>query len=454
MRRLIFVLLLVAGLGLAFAIAVAPAGTGSLAALTKPTKRTTTTVAATTTTAAATTTTLAATTTTAAPTTTIAPTTTVADTTTTTELPTTTTEVPTTTEPPTTTTEPPTTTGATTTTVAPTTTTTGPPPPPPLRFPRPASYATAPIYYVTTASNVVNVPAGTDANVKCADPVTHVPAIMHKRPVINGGRDVYVVGCDVDVNQTWPNPDDQNAVGFGGQTRLVWFEGVFAHGDFINDGLKGCAGAARWVAQNDRIGPLHGSQSGYHSDVFQPYCGFTDPAPSDPSIGGFDIDNVTGMGEFQCLMVKSDSSTYMWNETNIGRLDCHDTQAPGSDTTARLLNLVTNGTIRGPIHYSHFGSDEFFIEPRPNTLTDQNAGNVDLKNSIAPAACFVIAGTVASPTQVATPISPAGSCLPSDTTLVSDGHVREMQQQEAIPNTGWFEYVPASGNVGLGYVLP
>jgi hypothetical protein len=413
MRRLIFVLLLVAGLGLAFAIAVAPAGVGSPYAVTKPTKRTTTTLAATTTT--------------------IAPTTTVAETTTTTEPPTTTTTEP----PTTTTTEPPTTVGATTTTVAPTTTTTGPPPPPPLRFPRPASFDTATVYHASNAATVITVPAGTDARVVCDE-------ILHKRLVVNGGRDVYVVGCDVDINQTWPNADDQNGLGFSGQTGRVWVEGTWLHGDFINDGIKGNAGQAVWTAQNDRVGPLHGQQSGYHSDVFQPYGGFA----------RLEVDNVTGMGEFQCLMVKSDSSTFKWNETDLGRMDCHDTQVPGSDTTARLLNLVTNGTIVGPIHYSYFGSDEFFIEPRPNNVTDQNAGNVDLKNSIAPAACFVIAGTVASPTQVATPISPAGSCLPSDTTLVSDGHVREMQQQEATPNTGWFEYVPASGNVGLGYVLP
>jgi hypothetical protein len=293
------------------------------------------------------------------------------------------------------------------------------------------------VYHASNAATVINVPAGTDARIVCDE-------ILHKRLVVNGGRDVFVVGCDVDVNQTWPNADDQNGLGFSGQTGRVWVEGTWLHGDFINDGIKGNAGAAVWTAQNDRVGPLHGQQSGYHSDVFQPYGGFS----------RLEVDNVTGMGEFQCLMVKSDSSTFKWNETDLGRLDCHDTQVPGSDTTARLLNLVTNGTIVGPIHYSYFGSDEFFVEPRPNTVADQNAGNVDLKNSIAPAACFVIVGTVASSTQVATPISPAGSCLPSDSTLVSDGHVREMQQQEAIPNTGWFEYVPASGNVGLGYVLP
>jgi hypothetical protein len=320
--------------------------------------------------------------------------------------------------------------------------------PPALRFPRPASFATATVYHASNAATVITVPAGTDARVVCDE-------VLHKRLVVNGGRDVYVVGCEVDINQTWPNADDQNGFGFSGQTGRVWTEGDYLHGDFINDGIKGNSGAAIWTAQNDRVGPLHGSQAGYHSDVFQPYGGFAK----------LEIDNVSGFGEFQCLMIKSDSATFDWNETDVGRLDCHDTQVPGSDTTARLLNWVNSDPdTAGPIHFSYFGADEFFIEPRPSDVTSQNAGTVNLQNSIAPALDFPVnSNTTFGPNQTMTPncttpgVPSTCSWAATFPTLVIDGHVKEMQQQEVTPNTGWFEYVPDpahGGNVGLGYVLP
>jgi hypothetical protein len=213
----------------------------------------------------------------------------------------------------------------------------------------------------------------------------------------------------------------------------------------MNDGIKGNSGQAVWTIQNSRIGPLYGTQSGYHSDVFQPYGGFS----------RLEIDNVTGMGEFQCLMVQigdAISRGSNWNQTDIGKLDCHDTQVPGSDTSARQVNIINNGNAStvGPLH---FGS-EFYLEPRPSDVTTQNAGTVPLGNSIAPASCFTITTPNSSPTQVATPIP---GCLSSAPNFVMDGQVKEMQQAEASPNTGWFEYVatPAGGgNVGQGYVAP
>jgi len=259
-----------------------------------------------------------------------------------------------------------------------------------------------------------------------------------------------VVGCEINIQTTQANADDQNAFNFSGVTGRVWVEGVWAHGapGIINDGIKGNSGQAIWTAQNSRIGPLYGGQSGYHSDVLQPYGGFK----------RLEIDNVTGYGEFQCLMAQLGDAIIrgsQWNETDIGRFDCHDTAVPGAEF-GKLLNIVNNGNTAtvGPIHFSYFGQ-EFFIEPHPTTLTAQDTGSVPLTNSISPVACFTFAGGSASPTETATANKPG--CLSSAPNFVMDGVAHEMQQREASNNAGWFEYVktPAEGgNVGMGYVLP
>jgi hypothetical protein len=246
-----------------------------------------------------------------------------------------------------------------------------------------------------------------------------------KRVRINGGRHVVIVGAEVDINSAHASLDDRNALWFDAQTGIIHIEGLWAHGSFINDGVKGVAGSAVWQVQASRIDELQGTQAGYHCDGFQPFGGFTE----------LRIDLVTVYSQFQALMMKADANH--WLTTSIRRLNVGQYLTP--DTTARSFNLIGGGNnpdgflfMEGPVHFG----DQCYLQPRTTSIT----------SSIAPAAWFTISGTGAD--EVATP-NPAG-WVGTNPDLVMDGVIKE-----GLPPGG--DYVPApssGGNVGLNYVSP
>jgi len=288
-----------------------------------------------------------------------------------------------------------------------------------LTWPPPAGWAGFQTQAVPTSGGTINLTAGQDYRlVMPASPV-------NKRVRIVGGRHVVIIGGEVNIDTDWGgNGDDNNALWFDSQTGTIHIEGVWMHGAFINDGVKGTS-FCLWQVQGCRIDELQGTQAGYHCDCFQPFGGFTE----------LRVDKVTGYSQFQGFMQKADANR--WLTVDIRRLNFGQYSTP--DSTARTWNFITGGPnpdgfpwVEGPVH---LGS-QCYLQPRTTALS----------SSIAPAAWFTFSGTGGS--EIATPL-PSG-WVDTNPGLVIDGTI-----QEGLPPGGDYVPTPASGgNVGLTYVSP
>lgn len=287
-----------------------------------------------------------------------------------------------------------------------------------LTWPPPAGWESFQTQAVPTSGGTINLTAGQDYRlIMPASPV-------NKRIRVVGGRHVVVIGGEINIDTDWATDDDQNALWFDSQTGTIHVEGIWAHGAFINDGVKGSAGAAVWQVQQCRLDELQGTQAGYHCDGFQPFGGFQ----------ALRIDLVTVYSQFQGLMMNADANR--WLTTDLRRVNFGQYLTP--DSTARTFNLISGTNpdgfprLEGPVH---FGGD-CYLQARTTSIT----------SSIAPAAWFTVSGSGAS--EVASP-NPDG-WSGTNPGLQMDGQIKE-----GLPPGG--EYVPApssGGNVGLAYVSP
>jgi hypothetical protein len=266
-------------------------------------------------------------------------------------------------------------------------------------------------YRVSGTPGVITAAPGQDSVVKFDGPVT-------KRLFLQGGRNWIISGGEIDINQPWQDEDERNAINVKNVTGVVHIEGVHIHGPYVNDGIKGCARDAILQIQNTRIVDLKGSDSGYHSDVIQPYCGFRE----------LRVDGLTGYSQFQGLMFKADWAT--WTTTTLKRVNLVGI-APQDGYP---INVVTgccnndgNRFVDGPISLSNV-----YVSPDAS----HNSGN--LLGNVRPWEDWTIATDPASGREYA---EHRAGVAPQITGRIWKGR----------PPSG--DYVP-SGSVGLGYSSP
>jgi len=266
-------------------------------------------------------------------------------------------------------------------------------------------------YRVSGTPGVIRAAAGQDSVVKFDGPVT-------RRLWLEGGRNWVISGGEININQPWQDQDDRNAFNVKNATGVVHIEGVYVHGPYLNDGIKGCAPDAILQIENTRIVDLRGSQNGYHSDVLQPYCGFRE----------LRVDGLTGYSQFQGLMFKADWGR--WRTTTLKRVNLVGI-APQDGYP---INVVTgccnndgNRYVDGPISLSN-------VYVSPDTSFNSGA----LSGNIRPAADFTF-GTD----------SVTGREYAEHKTIVSPQITGRIWKGR--PAGG--DYVP-DGVPGLGYVAP
>jgi hypothetical protein len=264
-------------------------------------------------------------------------------------------------------------------------------------------------YRVSGTPGVITAAAGQDSIVKFDGPVT-------KRLFLQGGRNWVISGGEININQPWADLDDRNAINVKNATGVVHIEGVYIHGAYVNDGIKGCARDAILQIENTRIVDLMGTQDGYHSDVIQPYCGFRE----------LRVDGLTGYSQFQGLMFKADWGT--WPTTTLKRVNLVGI-APQDGYP---INVVTgccnndgNRFVDGPIYLS-----DVYVSPDAS----HNSGN--LLGNVRPAEDFTFATDPATGREYA---EHRTSVAPQMAGRIWKGR----------PPSG--DFVP-SGSVGMGYV--
>jgi hypothetical protein len=226
-------------------------------------------------------------------------------------------------------------------------------PPPVLRNPV--------TYRVSGTPKVLTAPAGQDSVVRFVRSV-------HKRLILQGGRNWVIIGGDININEPWPDLEDRNAILVKDATGVVHIEGVLMHGSYINDGIKTCSPEAILQIQSSRIVDLLGTGAGYHADVIQPYCGFRE----------LRVDGLTGYSQFQGQMFKADWGK--WRTTHLRRVNLVGI----AKQDGYPINVVTgccnhdgNRFVTGPISLS-----EIYVKPDAS----HNAGT--LSGNITPSADF------------------------------------------------------------------
>jgi hypothetical protein len=266
-------------------------------------------------------------------------------------------------------------------------------------------------YRVSGTPGVITAAPGQDSVVKFAGSVT-------KRLFLQGGRNWIISGGEININQPWQDQDDRNAINVKNATGVVHIEGVYVHGPYLNDGIKGCAPDAILQIENTRIVDLKGTQDGYHSDVIQPYCGFRE----------LRVDGLTGYSQFQGVMFKADWGG--WPTTTLKRVNLVGI-APQDGYP---INVVTgccnndgNRYVDGPIYLS-----DVYVSP------DVSHNSGALSGNITPAGDFTFSTDPASGREYA---EHRAGVAPQIVGRIWKGR----------PPSG--DYV-ASGSVGMGYVSP
>jgi hypothetical protein len=266
-------------------------------------------------------------------------------------------------------------------------------------------------YHVSGTPGIIRAAAGQDSVVKFDGPVT-------RRLWLEGGRNWVISGGEININQPWADLDDRNAFNVKNATGVVHVEGVYVHGPYLNDGIKGCAPDAILQIENTRIVDLMGTEGGYHSDVIQPYCGFRE----------LRVDGLTGYSQFQGVMFKADWGS--WRTTTLKRVNLVGI-APQDGYP---INVVTgccnndgNRFVDGPISMS-----DVYVSP------DASHNSGTLVGNVRPWGDWTIATDPASGREYA---EHRAGVAPQIVGRIWKGRA---------PSG---DYVP-SGSVGMGYVSP
>jgi hypothetical protein len=266
-------------------------------------------------------------------------------------------------------------------------------------------------YRVSGTPTAIRAAPGQDSIVRFAGPV-------NRRLDLEGGRNWVIVGGEINIDRPWDKSVDRNAIHVSDATGVVHIEGVFMHGAYINDGIKACTPDAVLQIENDRVVDLRGTQSGYHADVIQPYCGFRE----------LRVDGLTGSSQFQGLMFKADRGR--WRTTTLRRVNLVGI-APQD---GYLINVVSgccnddgNSYVTGPILLS-----DVYVSP------DVSHHDGTLSGNICPAATFTFGTDPATGREYA---EHKTGVSPQMTGRIWRGR----------PAAG--DYVPA-GVAGVGYVAP
>jgi len=264
-------------------------------------------------------------------------------------------------------------------------------------------------YHVSGTPGIIRAADGQDSVVKFDGPVT-------KRLWLEGGRNWIISGGEININQPWPDEDDRNAFNVKNVTGVVHIEGVYVHGTYVNDGIKGCAREAILQIQNTRVVDLKGSQDGYHSDVIQPYCGFRE----------LRVDGLTGSSQFQGLMFQAVWGSY--GKTTLKRVNLVGI-APQDGYSINVVegccNNDGNRFVDGPISMS-----DVYVSPD----VSHNSGN--LLGNVRPWGDWIIATDPATGRDYA---EHRADVPPQIVGRVWKG----------TPPSG--DFVP-SGSVGMGYI--
>ena len=264
-------------------------------------------------------------------------------------------------------------------------------------------------YRVSGTPTAIKAAPGQDSIVRFAGPV-------NRRLDLEGGRNWVIVGGEINIDRPWDKLEDRNAIHVNNATGVVHIEGVFMHGAYINDGIKACTPDAVLQIENDRVVDLRGTQSGYHADVIQPYCGFKE----------LRVDGLTGYSQFQGVMFKADRGS--WRTTTLRRVNLVGI-APQD---GYLINVVSgccnddgNSYVTGPILLS-----DVYVSP------DVSHHDGTLSGNICPAATFTFGTDPATGREYA---EHKTGVSPQMTGRIWRGR----------PASG--DYVPA-GVAGVGYV--
>lgn len=186
---------------------------------------------------------------------------------------------------------------------------------------------------------------------------------------LNGGHNWVIVGGEININGACQTSDACNGLTVSGATGTIYVEGLYMHGSTLNDGFKGNSPKATWIMQNSLINGVHGTQSSYHSDCWQPYGGFAH----------FYMDYVTCYTTMQGGMIKSDGPV-PWGDTdwrNVNLVGFNDVDGWPINVILGCCNRYGVAYTKGPIHTSGL-----YVLPDPG----HNGGT--LSGNMAPSADF------------------------------------------------------------------
>lgn len=216
-----------------------------------------------------------------------------------------------------------------------------------------------------TAGATYSAPTGQDTIIAFDSPVT-------TRLNLSGGHNWLIVGGEININGSCATSDACNGLTVSGANGVIYVEGLYMHGSTLNDGFKGNSPNATWIMQNSLINGVHGTQSTYHSDCWQPYGGFQH----------FFMDYVTCYTTMQGGMIKSDGPV-PWGDTdwrNVNIVGFNDVDGWPINVILGCCNRYGVAYTKGPIHTSGL-----YLLPDPN----HNGGT--LSGNMAPSADFTFA---------------------------------------------------------------
>jgi hypothetical protein len=252
---------------------------------------------------------------------------------------------------------------------------------------------------------------------------------------LNGGRNVVIMGSVFTVNTGWlPGGDNCGlCIGDNGTTtsgRIVHVEGSKFTGSQLGDGMQIFDGNAIVQVENDYDVLTHGSTSGVHGDIIQPWGGVKE----------LRIDGFTGYTTCQGGMWKRDLGSPAYNgPIHLRRVNFRDT-SNGSDcgyiswvSGSKNSNIFTDG-LNG--FWIQQASGRAFGKSIWYDVDDSTASNRPVISSDAN-------GTFATYPNLNGAL---GTKLWKNWDGTDGGQIRQ-----GVPPQG--DFVPA-GSVGLGYVSP
>lgn len=231
-----------------------------------------------------------------------------------------------------------------------------------LAWPRPTMSNPVTHHVGGTTGTTYTAPTGQDTVIAFDSPVT-------TRLNLSGGHNWLIVGGEININGSCQTSDACNGLTVSGATGVIYVEGLYMHGSTLNDGFKGNSPNATWIMQNSLINGVHGTQSTYHSDCWQPYGGFQH----------FYMDYVTCYTTMQGGMIKSDGPV-PWGDTdwrNVNIVGFNDVDGWPINVILGCCNRYGVPYTKGPIH-----SSGLYLLPDPG----HNGGT--LSGNMAPSADF------------------------------------------------------------------